>query len=93
MSQGRTKVFNGSRNNDGSRFLYDDADNDTNNNKEDYDESNKKQPTPTFSTPGMEVEVDAQTYMSKLSGGVSRLLNELDTMKQAKEDEIPKNLL
>ena len=37
--KGRIKVCNGSRNNDGSRFLYDDADNDTNNNKED-DESN-----------------------------------------------------
>jgi len=45
------------------------------------------------SSPGMEVEVDAQAYMSELRGEVSRLRDELDATKQAKDEEIRKDLL
>eukprot|EP00579_Thalassiosira_antarctica_P006101 CAMPEP_0201887658 /NCGR_PEP_ID=MMETSP0902-20130614/25512_1 /ASSEMBLY_ACC=CAM_ASM_000551 /TAXON_ID=420261 /ORGANISM="Thalassiosira antarctica, Strain CCMP982" /LENGTH=534 /DNA_ID=CAMNT_0048417665 /DNA_START=92 /DNA_END=1696 /DNA_ORIENTATION=+ len=101
--KGRIKVKYG-----GAKSSEDDADNndDTNNDKEDDDdESNQKQrlvkgdrktikqPTSAFSTPGMEVEVDAQAYMSELRGEVSRLRDELDATKQAKEEEIRKDLL
>jgi len=47
----------------------------------------------TSSTPGMEVEVDAQAYMSELRGEVRRLREELDATKLAKEEEIRKDLL
>lgn len=49
--------------------------------------------TPAPSTPGLEVEVDAKAYMSELRGEVSRLRDELDATKQAKEEEIRKDLL
>ena len=42
---------------------------------------------------GMEVEVDAEAYMAELRGQVSRLRDELDATKQAKEEEIRKDLL
>lgn len=42
---------------------------------------------------GMEVEVDAEAYMAELRGQVSRLREELDATKQAKEEEIRKDLL
>ena len=45
------------------------------------------------SSPGLEVEVDAQTYMSELRGEVARLREELDATKQAKEEDIRKDLL
>jgi len=52
----------------------------------------RKQP-PTTTSPGMEVEVDAQAYMSELRGEVSKLRDELDATRQAKEEEIRKDLL
>ena len=45
------------------------------------------------SSPGFEVEVDAQSYMSELRTQVSRLREELDASKQAREEEIRKDLL
>lgn len=47
----------------------------------------------SVSSPGLEVEVDAKAYMSELRGEVSRLREELDATKQAKEEEIRKDLL
>jgi hypothetical protein len=49
----------------------------------------------SFTAPlgGMEVEVDAEAYMAELRGQVSRLRDELDATKQAKEEEIRKDLL
>jgi len=75
----------------GGEDSSEDADEDANGNKE--EESNQQKPTTSFSTPGMEVEVDAQAYMSELRGEVSRLRDELDATKQAKEEEIRKDLL
>jgi len=49
--------------------------------------------SPSLSTFGMEVEVDAEAYMAELRGEVSRLREELDATKQAKEEEIRKDLL
>ena len=49
--------------------------------------------SPSPSTFGMEVEVDAEAYMAELRGEVSRLREELDATKQAKEEEIRKDLL
>jgi len=63
-----------------------------NNNEEGGEEVNE-QPTSEFSSPGMEVEVDAQSYLSELRGEVNRLRDELDVAKQAKEEEIRKDLL
>lgn len=59
--------------------------------KDDGDAETK--PTSSASSPGLEVEVDAQAYMSELRGEVSRLRDELDATKQAKEEEIRKDLL
>ncbi len=53
------------------------------------DESESPSPSPF----GMEVEVDAEAYMAELRGEVSRLREELDATKQAKEEEIRKDLL
>ena len=91
--KGKIKVKYG-----GAKSSEDDAANDDTNNNEqrlvkgDRKTVNPKQ-TSTFSTPGMEVEVDAQAYMSELRGEVSRLRDELDATKQAKEEEIRKDLL
>jgi len=49
--------------------------------------------SPSPSSFGMEVEVDAEAYMAELRGEVSRLREELDATKQAKEEEIRKDLL
>ena len=56
-------------------------------------EGGERTSTSGSSTPGMEVEVDAEAYMSELRGEVSRLRDELDATKQAKEEEIRKDLL
>ncbi len=53
------------------------------------DEGESPSPSPF----GMEVEVDAEAYMAELRGEVSRLREELDATKQAKEEEIRKDLL
>ena len=53
------------------------------------DESESPSPSPL----GMEVEVDAEAYMAELRGQVSRLREELDVTKQAREEEIRKDLL
>ena len=63
------------------------------NKEEGGEEVNFEQPTSEFSSPGMEVEVDAQSYLSELRGEVNRLRDELDVAKQAKEEEIRKDLL
>lgn len=56
--------------------------------------SEKTSPSTFSAAPGgMEVEVDAQAYMSELRGEVSRLRDELEATKQAKEEEIRKDLL
>lgn len=60
---------------------------------EDESDNNQQKETSNFSSPGMEVEVDAQAYLSDLRGEVSRLRDELDATKQAKEEEIRKDLL
>jgi len=49
--------------------------------------------SPSPSSFGMEVEVDAEAYMAELRGEVSRLREELDATKQAKEEEVRKDLL
>lgn len=54
------------------------------------DAQSDSDPTAQF---GMEVEVDAEAYMAELRGQVSRLREELDATKQAKEEEIRKDLL
>ena len=56
-------------------------------------ESKVEKETSSSSSPGLEVEVDAQTYMSELRGEVARLREELDATKQAKEEDIRKDLL
>ena len=45
------------------------------------------------STGGLEVEVDAQAYMSELTGEVARLRDELYATRQAKEEQIRQDLL
>lgn len=60
---------------------------------ETVEEDKPKDESMFSSTPGMEVEVDAQAYMSELRGEVSKLREELDATKQAKEEEIRKDLL
>jgi len=61
--------------------------------EEDQEQSTTAAGGAAFTSPGMEVEVDAQAYMSELRGEVSRLREELDATKQAKEEEIRKDLL
>ncbi|KAL7550987.1 hypothetical protein ACHAWF_014193 [Thalassiosira exigua] len=61
--------------------------------KDETDEEGGQPSSSPFSTPGMEVEVDAKAYMSELRGEVRRLREELDARKQAKEEEIRKDLL
>ena len=61
----------------------------TNNANEDSDNKDE----PDISLPGMEVEVDAASYLSELRGEVGRLRDELDVAKQAKEEEMRKDLL
>ena len=87
--KGKIKVRygGGNDNDDGSESPSSDVDDDSSNS-----EQQQKQ-TSEFSSPGMEVEVDAQAYMSELRGEVSRLREELDATKQAKEEEIRKDLL
>ena len=53
----------------------------------------QKREASSVSSPGLEEEVDAKAYMSELRGEVSRLREELDATKQAKEEEIRKDLL
>lgn len=60
-------------------------------NSESSTDDEKESPSP--SPFGMEVEVDAEAYMAELRGEVSRLREELDATKQAKEEEIRKDLL
>lgn len=43
--------------------------------------------------PGVEVEVDAASYMTELRTEVARLRNELEKKKQAREEEVRKDLL
>lgn len=69
------------------------SDGDEKNNNEEGGEEVNEQPKSEFSSPGMEVEVDAQSYLSELRGEVNRLRDELDVAKQAKEEEIRKDLL
>ncbi|KAL7521469.1 hypothetical protein ACHAWX_006142 [Stephanocyclus meneghinianus] len=47
----------------------------------------------SISSPGIEIEVDAENYMAELRTEVSRLRDELDAKKQEKEEEIRKDLL
>jgi len=61
------------------------------NNSDEKDNDNKDESD--TSIPGMEVEVDAASYLSELRGEVGRLRDELDVAKQAKEEEIRKDLL
>jgi len=61
----------------------------TNSKSSDDNDSESPSPAPL----GMEVEVDAEAYMAELRGQVSRLREELDATKQAKEEEIRKDLL
>ena len=57
------------------------------------DENGDNKDESDTSMPGMEVEVDAASYLSELRGEVGRLRDELDIAKQAKEEEISKDLL
>ncbi|KAL3786545.1 hypothetical protein HJC23_006795 [Cyclotella cryptica] len=50
-------------------------------------------PASSNSSPGIEIEVDAENYMAELRTEVSRLRDELDAKKQEKEEEIRKDLL
>lgn len=87
--RGKIKVRYGGGN--GSDAMVD-ADEGAEESREDG-ESNRQKEVSSVSSPGMEVEVDAQAYMSELRGEVSRLRDELDATKQAKEEEIRKDLL
>ncbi|KAL7471661.1 hypothetical protein ACHAXS_011959 [Conticribra weissflogii] len=49
--------------------------------------------TTSASSSGLEIEVDAEAYMSELRNEVSNLREELASTKQAKEEEIRKDLL
>ena len=71
----------------------DNDDEDKKNNKVEGEEEVDEQPKSELFSPGMEVEVNAQSYLSELSGEVHRLRDELDVAKQAKEEEIRKDLL
>jgi len=62
-------------------------------NTDSSDEDNDNKDESDTSIPGMEVEVDAASYLSELRGEVGRLRDELDVAKQAKEEEIRKDLL
>jgi len=64
----------------------------SNTNNSDEEDNDNKDESDT-SIPGMEVEVDAASYLSELRGEVGRLRDELDVAKQAKEEEIRKDLL
>ena len=64
----------------------------SNTNNSDEEDIDNKDESDT-SIPGMEVEVDAASYLSELRGEVGRLRDELDVAKQAKEEEIRKDLL
>ena len=63
----------------------------SNTNNADEDNDNKDESDTLI--PGMEVEVDAASYLSELRGEVGLLRDELDVAKQAKEEEIRKDLL
>lgn len=63
----------------------------TSENNDNEDES--KSDESDISIPGMEVEVDAQSYLSELRGEVNRLRDELDNAKQTRSEEIRKDLL
>jgi len=56
-------------------------------------EDESKSEESDISIPGMEVEVDAQSYLSELRGEVNRLRDELDNAKQTRDEEIRKDLL
>ena len=47
----------------------------------------------SLKTPGLEVEVDAETYMTELRTEVARLRDELEEKKLEREEEIRKDLL
>lgn len=89
--KGKIKVRYGATGNNDNSEPSDDPSDDTNKSEDDNDRD--QQPKTSFSAPGMEVEVDAQAYMSELRGEVSRLREELDATKQAKEEELRKDLL
>ena len=55
--------------------------------------ADKESRSPPVVPLGMEVEVDADAYMAELRGEVKRLQEELYATKQAKEEEIRKDLL
>lgn len=79
---GKIKVsYSGGSNEDGSSDNTDDG------------QKKGQQLISAVSSPGMELEVDAQAYMSELRGEVSRLRDELDVTRQAKEEETRKDLL
>lgn len=56
-------------------------------------ESSATADTQEESVAGMEMEVDAAAYMSELRSEVSKLREELKTTRQAKEEELRKDLL
>jgi len=57
------------------------------------DGANSSNATSPASSSGLEIEVDAEAYMSELRNEVSNLREELASTKQAKEEEIRKDLL
>lgn len=66
---------------------------DANEDTKEGEKSSDERQASSVTSPGLEVEVDAQAYMSELRGEVSRLRDELDATKQAKEEQMRKDLL